>query len=219
MQKILFITPHLSTGGLPQYLYKKLERLSRETKDELFLIEWEDLAPIYRVQKDKIKEIIKTNFISWPQNTDVNKKIHDVITFINTNNFNQIHLEEFPETFLPYELIVSIYYNKSYKITETSHSSDFNITDKKVYPDEFIFVSSSQIEKYKRFNIPSRLEEYVIEDNKRPSRNETLIKLGLDPEYKHVINVGLFTPGKNQGYAFQLARLMEIEKIKFHFRM
>ena len=27
MQKLLFIAPHLSTGGLPQYLTKKIELL------------------------------------------------------------------------------------------------------------------------------------------------------------------------------------------------
>jgi hypothetical protein len=41
--------------------------------------------------------------------------------------------------------------------------------------------------------------------------------LGLDPEYKHIINIGLFTHGKNQGYAFEIARLLQEYKIKFHF--
>ena len=30
MQKLLFIAPHLSTGGLPQYLTKKIELLQNE---------------------------------------------------------------------------------------------------------------------------------------------------------------------------------------------
>jgi hypothetical protein len=40
MQKLLFIAPHLSTGGLPQYLTKKIELL----KDiyEIYLVEWVD---------------------------------------------------------------------------------------------------------------------------------------------------------------------------------
>ena len=29
MKKVLYITPHLSTGGLPQYLLKKIETFKR----------------------------------------------------------------------------------------------------------------------------------------------------------------------------------------------
>ena len=41
--------------------------------------------------------------------------------------------------------------------------------------------------------------------------------MGLNPEYKHVINIGIFTPGKNQGYAFEIAKLLQDYKIQFHF--
>ena len=86
MSKILYITPHLSTGGLPQYLYKKIEKMYGYTggdgfygKNDIYLIEWEDLAPLYKVQKDALKEIIpKSNFISWPQGTDQQIKIKDI---------------------------------------------------------------------------------------------------------------------------------------------
>ena len=40
MEKILFIAPHLSTGGLPQYLVKKIELLKGEF--EIYLIEYSD---------------------------------------------------------------------------------------------------------------------------------------------------------------------------------
>ena len=103
MSKILYITPHLSTGGLPQYLYKKIEVVSNVNND-ISLIEWEDQAPIYRVQKDLIKEIInKPNFVSWEQGTSVEKKIKHIKNFIRDSNFDIIHIEEFPEFFLPTE--------------------------------------------------------------------------------------------------------------------
>ena len=38
MQKLLFIAPHLSTGGLPQYLCKKIELLKNDF--EIYLAEW-----------------------------------------------------------------------------------------------------------------------------------------------------------------------------------
>ena len=53
MQKLLFIAPHLSTGGLPQYLTKKIELL----KDayDIYVIEYEDITGGRLViQKNKI---------------------------------------------------------------------------------------------------------------------------------------------------------------------
>ena len=38
MQKLLYVAPHLSTGGLPQYLTKKIELLKNEF--EIYLVEW-----------------------------------------------------------------------------------------------------------------------------------------------------------------------------------
>ena len=41
--------------------------------------------------------------------------------------------------------------------------------------------------------------------------------MDLDPTWKHVLNVGLFAPGKNQAEVFSLATQLEKYKIKFHF--
>ena len=56
MEKLLYITPHLSTGGAPQYLLKKLELLIDEF--DIHVVEYQDLG-IFRVQKDKIISILK----------------------------------------------------------------------------------------------------------------------------------------------------------------
>jgi hypothetical protein len=64
--------------------------------------------------------------------------------------------------------------------------------------------------------VPMDLIEYPIDD-KKPNKEHYQNVLGLDPEYKHVINIGLFTHGKNQGYLFEVARLLQDYKIKFHF--
>jgi len=40
MKKLLYIAPHLSTGGLPQYLYKKIELL--QEKFDIYLVEWDN---------------------------------------------------------------------------------------------------------------------------------------------------------------------------------
>ena len=53
MQKLLFIAPHLSTGGLPQYLCKKIELLKNDF--EIYLVEWVDhTGGVLVVTKNKI---------------------------------------------------------------------------------------------------------------------------------------------------------------------
>jgi hypothetical protein len=64
--------------------------------------------------------------------------------------------------------------------------------------------------------VPMDLIEYPI-DKKNSDKEYNQSLLGLDSEYKHVLNIGLFTWGKNQGYAFEIARLLQDYKIKFHF--
>ena len=61
------------------------------------------------------------------------------------------------------------------------------------------------MEQYENINVPKHLAEYPIEYKERPSREEGLLKLGLDTKKKHVLNVGLFTPRKNQAEIFELA--------------
>ena len=64
--KILFVTPHLSTGGLPQYLLKQVEIFSKE--HEIFVIEYSDIAPDFIVQKNKLKSILGNNLITLREN-------------------------------------------------------------------------------------------------------------------------------------------------------
>ena len=57
MKKILFIAPHLSTGGLPQYLTKKIELIKNEF--EVYLIEWVDCTGgRLVVQRNKILNLV-----------------------------------------------------------------------------------------------------------------------------------------------------------------
>ena len=57
MQKILFIAPHLSTGGLPQYLTKKIELIKDEF--EIYVVEWVDCTGgRLVVTKNKLLELV-----------------------------------------------------------------------------------------------------------------------------------------------------------------
>jgi hypothetical protein len=126
-------------------------------------------------------------------------------------------IEEFSETFMPNHIMKRLYSkDRRYKIFETTHCSYTDPNWKKFFPDKFIFVSPHSLEVFKDMGVPMDLIEYPI-DIKVPVKEYYQNLLGLDSEYKHIINIGLFTPGKNQGYAFEIARLLQDYKIKFHF--
>ena len=77
-----------------------------------------------------------------------------------------------------------------------------------------MFVSDWQIQQYKDLDIPKILVEYPIEYIERPNREESLTKLGLDPNKKHVLHVGLYTSRKNQAEFFEYAK--QFPDVEFH---
>jgi FkbM family methyltransferase len=212
MKKIIFIAPHLSTGGLPQYLLKKIQALINDY--EISLIEYSDVTGgVLVVQRNQLKEIIPSERF-YTIGNDKN----EVIEIINRIDPYLVHLEEMPEYFIDYEIAKKIYDpNRKYKIFETSHDSSFDSKNKKFFPDKFLLVSNYQVEMLKDLNTPSVVVEYPIEYKNRIPKEEALKILGLDSTYKHVINVGLFTPRKNQKEVFEYAKNLKEYKIKFHF--
>jgi hypothetical protein len=210
MKTLIIITPHMSTGGCPQVVSKKVELL----KDfyNIIVIEWECVAWNYVVQRNKVINLIGDNFITLSEN-----KEDDLFNIINDNNPHYIMIEEFSETFIPSHIIKRLYdENRRYKIFETTHSSHTQLSWKENLPDKFIFVSPHSLTVFKDFKIPMDLIEYPI-NKKIPNKELNQGLLNLDPNYKHVINIGLFTEGKNQGYLFDIANLLKDYKIMFHF--
>jgi|GEM_PF-1494302 len=208
-QKILFITPHCSTGGLPQYLYASVRDLYYIGND-VAVIEYENIAGIYDVQKKKIKKI--SNFYTLGQNKDLELK-----QIIKDFEPDIIHLEEFPEYFLSKECIDIIYHtDRKYKIFETTHGQCvIPVEQKRCLPDRFLFVSPYHVRIFNNLGIPCSIIEYQAEPHIRPERTTALAKLGLNPEKRHILNVGLFTPGKNQAEIFEIAK--KLPEIDFHF--
>jgi hypothetical protein len=208
MEKLIIITPHMSTGGCPQFVLKRIEML-REFY-EIYCIEYSFLSSQYVVQRNKVIDLIGDRFI--PIFGDKNKLI-DLLTNIKPDI---IHIEEFSETFMDIEVCNFIFKeDRTYKIIETTHGSDDKSISKVNLPDKFIFVSEWSKNMYSHFGVDSVVIEYPID--KKEIDSEAKTRLGLDDGYKHIINIGLFTPGKNQAYIFDIARLLLNEKIKFHF--
>jgi len=210
MKKILFIVPHLSTGGLPQVTTNKIQLL----KDDYIIkcVEYGCYSWNFVVQKNRIKNLIgEDNLITLWDDKNV------LINLIDEFRPDIISIEEFPEFFMDNNITKQIYkQNRPYKIFETTHDSSFKPTSKIWFPDKFIFVSVFNAIQYSMFDIPYEVIEYPIEN--REKRKELFKeKLGLDKGWKHVVNVGLFTERKNQKYIFEIARKLENSKIKFHF--
>ena len=209
---IFFIAPHLSTGGMPQYLYKQIEALYKE--HTVYCLEWDDVTGgKLVVQRNRIKSLLDNRLITLDQDK------HRLFKLIEEYNPEVIHLQEIPEMFMSEDIANKFYsVNRTYKIVETSHDSSFDISRKIHFPDKFMMVSQYQVETYKPLNIPIQLVEYPIEYKTRThTREELMNKLGLDSTKKHVINVGLFTPRKNQAEVIEYAKQLENYPIQFHF--
>ena len=211
-KKIVFIAPHLSTGGMPQYLVKQIELLKDEC--EVYCIEWDSVTGgVLVVQRNKVVNLLGDHLITFGENK---QELFDVLARIKPDI---IHLQEIPELFMQSEIAYKLYAkDRSYIIIETSHDSGYD-TDNKVYlPDKFLMVSQYQANLYKKFDVPCDVVEYPIENKVRTkTREQALLDLGLDPNVKHVINVGLFTPRKNQAEILEYARVLQNYNIQFHF--
>jgi len=202
MKKLLYIAPHLSTGGLPQYLTKKIELL--RDSFEIYVVEWSDhTGGVLVVQRDRI-----TSMVDSDKFFTLNENKGELIDIINKVQPDIVHMEEIPEYFMDFDVAKELYSTeRTYSIVETSHDSSYDATQKKFFPDKFMFVSDWQIKLFDPIkDIPKVLVEYPIEYEERPERSKALSELGLDPTKKHILHVGLFTPRKNQAEFFEYAR-------------
>jgi len=211
MKKLLIITPHLSTGGAPQVTVNKVELL--QNNFDIKVVEYAFLAWQFVVQRNRIIKLVgEQNFHSLGNN-----KFDELLQILQEFQPNIISMEEFPEMFMHDSISEYIYSdNRTWKISETTHDSSFNPKHKRWFPDKFIFVSSYNSFQYITLNVPTEVIEYPI-DKKVRNKIERQKQLGLDPEYKHFVTVGLFTPRKNQAYAFELGKRLKNHKVKFHF--
>jgi glycosyltransferase involved in cell wall biosynthesis len=167
----------------------------------------------YVVQRnDIIRTIGKDRFFSLGED-----KEKDFRTIMENFNPDVISMEEFPEMFLENSISDWLYRkDRTYTILETTHDSSFDPKSKRYFPDKFVYVSAYCAFKYSDFDVPVEIIEYPI-DIKASNKKEAREKLGLELDYKHIVIIGLFTPRKNQKYAFELAEQVHNHKIKFHF--
>lgn len=209
MKKILFVSPHLSTGGLPQYLAKKIQNFSGGA--EIFCVEWNFYGPDYVVQRNKISDLLQERFFP------INGQKEKFIPIVDSINPDVIHFEELCESFVPDDILLHIFRpDRKYSILETCHSSTIGPESKVFRPDKFIMVSPWIAKKFSKLEVPIEILEYPIEDF-TPDKFTSKNILGFSPEMKHILNVGLFTPGKNQKEIISLAKKSLDLPFQFHF--
>lgn len=211
MKKLLIISPHFSTGGSCQVTLNKIELL-KESFD-IQVVEYSFLSWQFVVQRNRVIELVgENNFHSL--SNDKTSQLQNII-----QNFRPdiVAMEEFPEMFMDKICSDWLYSHDGRPyIIETTHDSSFNPHNKRYIPNEFVFVSAYNALKYSHININSSIIEYPV-DTKLANQKLAKEKLGLSDEYKHVVIVGLFTPRKNQGYAFEIAEKLKDYGILFHF--
>ena len=207
-KKLLYVCPHLSTGGQPQFVLKQIENFKDEFQIEVVEVH-NSGGNAFVVQKNKIKSLV-------PIHTLYEDKT-EILNVIERFNPDVIHFHEIPEHFLDTEILDKIWdTNRKYFIISTTHGS-FTNPDEIVYqPDRYVLVSEWSRRKFEHLGIDTQIWEYPIE-NIQYDKDTAKDDLGFEKDWKHVLNVGLFTSGKNQAEIFEVARLLEKYKIKFHF--
>ena len=213
--RVLYITPHLSTGGLPQYLLTKIKE--NEDGIDSYVIEWDDITGgRFIVQRKQIVNLAKD---FW---TLIDKSIEGLEQIIKKVDPDIIHFEEIPETFIKDKTILEFLFreDREYLIVESTHGSFTNSNIINYVPDHFIFPSEYCYRNFSNLGVPMTVWDIPITQKKRElTKIQAKEKLGITTcsSCKHILIVGLFTPGKNQSEAFELARHYEHHNIYFHF--
>jgi len=228
--RILFLAPHLSTGGMPSYLLKRIESLISLYSDvEIYVAEFCQYSTLYTVQRDRIKQLIPENRF-WTINTLGNHTVENsmkVIDIINENQIDVVHIDEMVEGFdsfnkMPNELKNALYTDdRTWRVVETCHNIWFDPNTSKLFnPDAYAFCTPYHKEVSFK-NMPSRKEvfEFPIENQFRTREEQVrcLETLGLDTSKVHILNVGLWTSGKNQKEGLEIARQFQNDNVEFHF--
>ena len=211
-EKLLFFTPHLSTGGLPQVLVNKISLLKDEY--DILCVEHHNHAWLFNVQRNRVLELIGEDKLITLDDSRRKEHFTELLTLFDPD---LVCLEEFPEYFLEDE-ITAVVYNKQrkYKVFETTHDSSFPVQNKRWFPDKFLFVSPFNAFRYSVYDIPYEVIEYPVDFKSREQEKYKEL-LGLEKDCIHIVNVGLFTQRKNQGYLFEIARKLQGQKFRFHF--
>jgi autotransporter strand-loop-strand O-heptosyltransferase len=207
--RIMFLAPHLSTGGMPQFLLKRIEALKVNTDVEIFVVEYQCHSLDFVVQRDQIKALV-------PFHTLYEDKM-ELFQIIQQFNPDVIHIDEMSER-LDREMITKLYSDdRAYRIVETCHDISFVPETKMFTPDAYAFCTPYHVDTFANLDGYKEVIEYPIDKEpiSKTLKRQYKELLGMSLGLRHVINVGLWTPGKNQAEGLEIAR--KYPNVMFHF--
>ena len=198
--RILFLAPHLSTGGMPQFLLKRLQSLKEYTDNEYYVVEYQCHSLDFVVQRNAIKSLLGENF------TTLFEDKMELFKVIEEWQPDIIHIDE-PSERLDRVMITRLYNpNRKYRIVETCHDISFNPDDEKLFhPDLYAFCTPYHEQTFANLESKFVTIQYPIDKQ----------EVNAVINGKHVLNVGLWTKGKNQGEGIEIAR--KYPNMTFHF--
>jgi autotransporter strand-loop-strand O-heptosyltransferase len=197
--RILFLAPHLSTGGCPQFILKRIKSLKDYTDNEYYVVEYQCHSLDFVVQRNAIKSLLLENF------TTLYEDKMELFKVINEWQPDIIHIDE-PSERLDREMIKKLYSSdRKYRIVETCHDISFDPNSKLFHPDLYSFCTPYHEETFADLESKYVTIEYPID-----KKEVNAVRDG-----KHVLNVGLWTRGKNQGEGIEIAR--KYPNMTFHF--
>ena len=203
--RVLFLAPHLSTGGMPAFLLKRIQALQNYTNVDVTVVEYANHSDHYVVQKNQIKEIAD-HFYTLGEDK------HELIKIIKHHNIDVVHIDEMVEdgwNNWPESLREALYApDRTWRVIETCHNIVFKPDiEKRYHPEAYAFCTPYHLETFANMPSYKQVIEFPIEE-----KNVDAYDFGPG---RHVLNVGLWTPGKNQGEAVELARQMP--DVHFYF--
>lgn len=186
--KVLYLVPHLSTGGMPAFVLKTIEVMQEYIN--VCVVEYTCYSVDYVVQRDKIKDLVGDNFHTLFEDKT---KLFSIIKDFNPDI---IHIHEPSERFDAHIMSELYRPNRLYKIVETCHDVSFDPKTKLYHPDAYAFCTPYHYDTFAHLPSYKKVIEYPID----PKKSKKL------PGINNVVNVGLWTPGKNQAEGIEIAR-------------
>lgn len=211
--RIMFLAPHLSTGGMPAFLQKRIEALQQYTDVEIFVVEYQCYSLDFIVQRTAIINLL----LSKERFTTLYEDKMELFRYIDQFQPDVIHIDEMSER-MDQAMIARLYdNNRKYRIIETCHDVSFAPAEKKLYPNAYAFCTPYHLTTFADHPVLKNVIEFPIENSapKLATKIKCQKLLGMNSTITHVLNVGLWTPGKNQGEGLEIAR--RYPHMHFHF--
>ena len=201
--------PHASTGGMPSFVLKRIQLLN--DLFDIYVVEYACLSDTYILHRKQIQDILGDKFFTLEEN-----KL-ELLTIIKNHNIDIVHIEHEVEGFDMGMVNMLYSNNRTYKIVETCHNIVFKAKDKIFIPDAFALCTPYHLETFSEIDTYKQVIQYPLENNVCDfnKKAESIKTLGLAEDRINVLNVGLWTKGKNQGEAIEIAK--KHPSIDFHF--